>query len=146
MSASGSLASISTQYHIAEYTSLHGEIRELNTEARMLERQVLYATGAVWTWLAIHGADTPWIAWYIPVLFVVGGAYRASSLKKAVDNIVSYILQLDKVFAASPNLIGWETYRREYNVTAGVMRSAKVFWWLLFALTILFPSIVMYFK
>ena len=143
MSENTSLRSESTQFHVAEYGSLHGEIRELNTEARTLERQTLYATGAVWAWLAIYGKDVPSIAWYIPVLFSVGGGLRAVSLKRAVDNIADYIVKLDRLFAASPKLVGWETYRRQNKVSAGVMLSAQVLWWLFFGLTVLVPTVVL---
>jgi hypothetical protein len=57
MSEPQPLATHQEQFHVAEYTSLHGEIRELITEARTLERQGLFAIGAVWAWLAIHGKD-----------------------------------------------------------------------------------------
>ena len=40
------------KFHLAEYNTLHGEIRELIAESRLLERQVIFATGAVWVWLA----------------------------------------------------------------------------------------------
>jgi hypothetical protein len=48
MSGPQSLAAHQEQFHVAEYTSLHGEIRELITEALTLARQGLFATGAVW--------------------------------------------------------------------------------------------------
>lgn len=129
-----------SQFHLAEYTSLHGEIRELNGEARTLERQALYATGAVWAWLAVNPTSVHDIAWYIPVLFSTGGATRAYLLTRAVNNIAAYLLELDDAFAARPTLLGWHTYRKKERVTAGVMRSGLAFWFLLVTLTIVLPT------
>jgi hypothetical protein len=144
-----SLRAHEVQYHVAEYASLHGEIRELIAEARTLERQVLFATGAVWAWLAIHGKDVPQLAWYIPVLFAVAGAIRAFALKRAVENIALYIRRLEGALSAGPpNLVGWKTFRRlmppaEEFVTSGVMWSAWFFWVLLILATVVIPVFVL---
>jgi hypothetical protein len=133
---------------VAEYASLHGEIRELIAEARTLERQVLFGTGAVWAWLAIHGKDVAQLGWFIPLLFALGGAFRAFALKRAVENIALYIRKLEGALAEGPpNLVGWETFRRlrpppEGFVTSGVMWSAHVFWALLILATVLVPLFI----
>jgi len=144
-----SFSASQAQYHVAEYASLHGEIRELIAEARTLERQVLFATGAVWAWLAIHGKDVPQLAWFIPVLFSVAGTLRAFALKRAVENIALYIRKLEGVLAAAPlNLVGWETFRRlsppaEGFVRSGVMWSTWFFWALLNLATVVIPAFVL---
>ena len=144
-----SLGAQEAQYHVAEYASLHGEIRELNVEARTLERQVLLATGAVWAWLAVHGTNVPQLAWFIPVLFSVAGATRAFALKRAVENIALYIRRLDaELCTGRPSLMGWETLRRlkpptEGFKTSGVMWSAWFFWGLLVLATALIPIFVL---
>jgi len=45
------------QSDIADYTFLHGKICDLNSEAQTLERQVIFATGAV-TGLNSHPPET----------------------------------------------------------------------------------------
>ena len=132
----------SSDYHLAEYTSLHGEIRELNAEERVLEKQAIFATGVVWAWLAVHGAAVPWLAWCIPILFSVAGGIRAVALNRAVENIAAYIMKLERELTASSPVKGWETHRREQSVASGLSRSAKAFWILLLLITLLVPALI----
>lgn len=134
----------SVQFHIAEYGSLHGEIRELLIEARTLERQVVFATGAVWSWLAVHGQSAHALAWFLPVLFSVGGAIRAAALKKEVNNIASYIWEIEYVLATTlPNLPGWHRFREQKALTAGLLRGARIFWSVLILITLVVPITIL---
>jgi hypothetical protein len=140
----------SAQFHVAEYTSLHGEIRELVSEARTLERQALFATGAVWTWLATRDNQILLsVSWFIPVLFSIGGAIRAMALARAIENIATYIRQIENVLAARPQLQGWEYFRRQKPpplglVVSGLSISARLFWCLLIAVTLSVPLAVLW--
>ena len=124
------------KFHLAEYNTLHGEIRELITESRLLERQVVFATGAVWAWLATKPESIPFIAWFIPLMFSTGGYVRATLLQKHVDNIAAYIIKIEKKFC--PNEECWHRSRKQ----SGIRLSSKIFWALLILITLIAPMSV----
>ena len=124
------------KFHLAEYSSLHGEIRELITESRTLERQVLFATGAVWVWLATNDDYVPYIAWLIPLLFSSGGYIRATLLQGQVDRIASYLVTIEE------NLCPTECCWHGSKIPSGIRLSSYVFWCLLILVTIVVPVVL----
>ena len=123
-------------FHLAEDNTLHGEIRELIAESRLLERQVVFATGAVWAWLATHPISIPYVAWFIPLMFSFGGYIRATLLQKHVDSIAVYIVKIERKLC--PNEGCWHGSK----IQSGIRLSSKVFWALLILVTIITPVVV----
>ncbi len=126
------------KFHMAEYNTLHGEIRELVAESRLLERQVIFASGAVWAWLATNtdSDSIPYFAWFIPLIFSTGGYIRATLLQKHVDSIASYIMKIERKLC--PNEECWHGSKKQ----SGIRLSSKVFWVLLILVTIITPVVV----
>ena len=121
---------------MAEYNTLHGEIRELVAESRLLERQVIFATGVAWAWLATNTNSIPYVAWFIPLIFSTGGYIRATLLQKHIDSIASYIMKIERKLC--PNEECWHGSKNQ----SGIRLSSKVFWALLILVTIITPVMV----
>jgi hypothetical protein len=138
------------QFHIAEYSSLHGEIRELNGEARALERYVLFTTGGVWAWLLTEGSGVvDLFAFFIPAIFSLMGFLRVRAIRTDIANIAAYVRKIEDALAGFPNLPGWHIYRHpdlpEPRLKLGkVTRSANLFWFTMILATVLVPLVFLW--
>jgi hypothetical protein len=119
----------------SEYEFLRKEIATSIEETRNLERGALAITGILWAWFLTH-LPVPFIAWLIPPVLVVLGAYRAKVLNRSFQLIARYLREREKALLSeipttdSQQIHGWETFREKQN--AGVECSAYIFWCLLF--------------
>jgi hypothetical protein len=107
---------------------------EVLKDYRDLERNVVIAVGVTLGWLFDKRADVPSWAWFLPLLFAVLGAIRATGILQAFGSFKCYIRKLETAFSNAGDPQGWEHFPRSKTSTA---RFAVGFWVLLLLVTVI---------
>jgi hypothetical protein len=125
------------EFLMAEFVAIRAEVILTLGEVRALERYVVLACAALWSWAATH-PDSPWILRWIPVVLSLLGGLRAWTYGRDLHFTHVYIGRLEKALLqanSAGNALtkddpkGWETYDKEGK--SYVITSAVVFWFLL---------------
>lgn len=125
----------SQQFLLQEFDQLREELLECVKETRLLERNALLISGAIWAWAITNKTQSVYpVLLLVPPLIVFLSALRAWSLWKHIGNIAAYIQKVEKAFTLPDNL-GWErafAESRDYSKSI----SAIVFWVVLLVATV----------
>ena len=110
----------------AEWKELRNEAISLSQEVRSLERYVIAASGAVYTWLATH-AETQHsgVVWYLPVVFVILAGIRMLAMSKQISHLADYLKQIESKIGEGNT--GWEHY---FSSRRGLLGNSSIFVWL----------------
>ena len=110
-----------------EYDALRDEVMECVKESRLLERNALLASGAIWAWALANKSQPVYQALlFVPVLITLLSTLRSWALKKHLDQLGEYITRVE-AHAQLPKHLGWE---RQFAKSAdkSKSRSAIAFW------------------
>lgn len=112
-------------FYLKEYQALRNEIENMLSDSRSLERNVVFAVGATWAWLATHSDKVPKAIWWLPVFLSALGAFRSWALLKTFGIFSDYIKKIEEVFCVD-GIEGWETFsgpRKHW-----ISKTGKYFW------------------
>lgn len=130
------------EFNIEEYKWLRSEISEKTKETRVLERNAVIITGAVWAWLltTTNPEDAlPNIAWFIPHILAWLGALRSGALLWDTLTVVLYIRRIEEQLVSTRAFVGLETWVKDnpwWKKSAAVyVGSTALFWALLLVAT-----------
>jgi hypothetical protein len=115
------LSSAGNDFYLKEYEALRSEIESMLSDSRSLERNVVFAVGATWAWLATH--SVPKAIWWMPVFLTVLGALRSLALLKTFGIFSDYIKKIESRFCVIESIKGWETFshpRKHWIAKTGV--------------------------
>ncbi len=130
MATPGTCIDKAADFYLKEYECLRKEIEWLLKDYRDLERNVVIAVGLTWAWLFEKGP--PKAAWFIPFLFAVLGAVRATGILKSFRNYHEYITRIEEAFSRPGDPGGWE----HSPWRGGVSKGAYLFWLILILVTL----------
>ncbi len=123
------------QFLLKEFDQLREELLECIKESRLLERNALLASGAIWAWAIANKSQSVYqTLLLVPPLIVSLSGLRAWSLSKHIGHLAAYIQEVENAFAL-PTGLGWEhvfAKSTDYSKSA----SAIIFWLVLLAATL----------
>ena len=125
--ADGKYADHSRDFYLKEYECLRREIEWLLGDARVLERNVVFAVGISWGWFLMHPnilVNSRW-AWFIPCLFAALGSLRAAGILKQFGVFHAYITKLENAFSKEDDPGGWEHFSSDEIWSS---RATILFW------------------
>ncbi len=125
----------SQQFLLQEFDQLREELLVCVKETRLLERNALLGSGAIWAWAITNKSQSVYpVLLLVPPLIVFLSALRAWSLWRHIGFLAAYIKQVEITFSLPGNL-GWEhTFARSTDYSKSI--SAIVFWVVLLAVTV----------
>jgi hypothetical protein len=114
-------------------------------ETRRIERLVILAAAAVYTWLATESGDAQvealaW-AWWIPLGVTVLGVIRCLAVLKRINVVASYVKLIEDRYATIDDVPGWRTYFDRHG-RGKVTRAVLLSWLILLITTTLVPILV----
>ena len=117
----------------AEWKELRNEAISLAQEARSVERYVIAASGAVYTWLATHTETQPsGVVWYLPVMFVVLAGFRMLAMANQISHLADYLKQIESNIGEGTT--GWEHY---FSSRRGLLGNTSILVWIALLLSTL---------
>jgi len=131
MTTPGTCIDKAAEFYLKEYECLRREIEWLLKDYRDLERNVVIAVGLTWAWLFEKGP--PKGAWFIPCLFAVLGAVRATGIIKSFGKYHKYISRIEDAFTRPADPGGWE---HSTPHGSGGSKGAYLFWLILILVTV----------
>ncbi len=124
------------EFHLKEYESLKKELADLVEHSRKIEIYAVGGIAAFYSWFLLKVPNPPHIALYIPIIVAVLGSFRSWSVLTRIQEIASYLREVEDVFALRDlGLTGWETHRRTKS-SSPFVSSAAVFWLVLVAVSV----------
>ena len=115
-------------------------------ETRRIERLVILAAAAVYTWLATESSDQTgqfaW-AWWIPFGITVLGIVRSFAILQRISVMANYIKHIEEKYATIDGLPGWRNYFHRQG-RGKVTRAVSVSWVILLITTTIVPVLLHY--
>ena len=134
-----------------EYCTLREEVAALMEELAHIERYCLYATGAVYVWLAAKGGNiTIPLVWFIPTVLVTFAMARSWTIGKQLSWMSQYLASIEEhAYLKESGPQGWEHFLGEeverngvVNTRRGIrMKVTKAIWGVLLVLTLIFSTL-----
>jgi hypothetical protein len=124
--------------YLRAYDSLKKEIADTVKDERDLERSILLACGAIWTYLIGLEHQRSYYLWYVPTVLVGFGAVRTAALMMGIRPRAQYLRAMEDQTLQGMPLEGWERYFRSH-FRPGVGVSMWFFWLGLLVATLVAP-------
>ena len=129
------------EFTLEEYKYILSELTRYKDVIRKLELFSVSGIAAIYAWLATKSGISP-VAWLIPCLLSLFGAYRSFTLSKSIKRQYQYLHKIEQELkSVKDNHLGWFQYRHN-SQGAGMTTSRIVFWALLIVVTIVAPLFI----
>jgi H+/Cl- antiporter ClcA len=126
------------EFNVKQYSELRSSLLAAVLEERQMERYVLLACGAFYSWFSTQRLATPLLhgfAAIIPVVIVFFALLRDSVISSGIRTQASYLVLLEKSIYSHPpkgyrGPYGWESFlKNEDSYVERYLSNHSFFWW-----------------